>query len=550
MKLEPGSVFASYEIRGVVGRGAMGVVYLGWDPKLDREVALKVVSEHLTDDPAFRDRFSREARAAARVDHPGVVTIYETGEEAGVPYIAMKHVSGTDLETVLAEQGRLDPSRAFRLLTPVADGLDAAHKVGVVHRDVKPANILVPNDGSTSVLVDFGIGRVTHGTRATQTGTWVGTVDYVAPEQIRGSDLDGRADQYSLACVLFEVISGGPPFPRDDPLQAMFAHANDEPPLVESGDYEVDERINAALQRALSKDPSARFPSCGELLRSVQGFSGGGTQLGFQGGAAGDLRGIRDAVASTQTDFNSPSPPKLGPRGTVVGASGQHGDRSSDETDGASPAIQTRGRFTRVLIGAGALALLAVIGGAVSLGTGVVGVPEPSQGSGDESSTLGQVSAAALEWTPSCDYAIETIRKLQVDLSVWNGIGPAALNKEAQVARVALNTCQSGAPSAVGISEAKKLVDEAHSMLPKKARWKTGTYRFTCYPWGAIFSSRDRAAISQDARDKCAAKGDAGGTVEAVSRAPAPVADRIVVGANEIGGSLYDLLSDDNALAS
>ncbi len=265
--LAEGTEFAGYVIRERIGRGAMGVVYRAEDPKLSREVALKVVAEHLAEDDQFRARFAQEAKAAARVEHPGVVAIYQTGEENGIPFLAMRLIRGRELSQVLAERGKIPVAEAVRILTPIAEGLDAAHAAGIVHRDVKPANILVPNDGSPAVLVDFGIGRVMQGTRATQTGSWVGTVDYVAPEQIRGADVDGRADQYSLGCVLYEMVEGKPPFERGDAIQTMFAHASEDVPLSS-----VDEPgVRAAFNRALAKDPDARFQSCAELVAVASG---------------------------------------------------------------------------------------------------------------------------------------------------------------------------------------------------------------------------------------------------------------------------------------
>lgn len=270
-ELAEGSVFAGYEVGSVLGRGAMGVVYQARDPKLERDVALKVVAEHLAQDASFRERFVQEARAVARVEHPGVVAIYQTGEERGVPFLAMRLVRGRELSKVLAEHGRLTPDEALRLLRPVAEGLDAAHAAGIVHRDVKPANIIVPADGSPPVLVDFGIGRVMQETRATQTGSWVGTVDYVAPEQIRGGAVDGRADQYALGCVMHELVMGTPPFRRDDTIQTLFAQASDPPPVIATGDAEADARLNAAVGRALAKRPEERFATCRDLLGSAAG---------------------------------------------------------------------------------------------------------------------------------------------------------------------------------------------------------------------------------------------------------------------------------------
>ncbi len=330
--LAEGTEFAGYVIRERIGRGAMGVVYRAEDPKLSREVALKVVAEHLAEDDQFRARFAQEAKAAARVEHPGVVAIYQTGEENGIPFLAMRLIRGRELSQVLAERGKIPVAEAVRVLTPIAEGLDAAHAAGIVHRDVKPANILVPNDGSPAVLVDFGIGRVMQGTRATQTGSWVGTVDYVAPEQIRGADVDGRADQYSLGCVLYEMIEGKPPFERGDAIQTMFAHASEDVPLSS-----VDEPgVRAAFNRALAKDPDARFQSCAELVAV----------------ASGTRRA--DAIPLTS-----------GKTGTII-ASGSPQMAEAVTTNSSPPAASETGvRGGRKATGSGRKWLLAGIGAAV-----------------------------------------------------------------------------------------------------------------------------------------------------------------------------------------
>lgn len=271
--LDLGVSFGGYEIREVLGRGAMGVVYRAYDARLDREVALKVVAAHLAQDPEFRGRFAQEARSAARVENPGVIAIYESGEVEETPFLAMRLIRGRELSEILKDRGRISREEALRILEPIARGLDAAHQAGIVHRDVKPANILVPDDGTPAVLVDFGIGRVMQGTRATQTGAWVGTVDYVAPEQIRGGDVDGRADQYALACVLYEMLEGVPPFRRDDAIQSLFAHANDTPPAVSTGSPESDATASAAIARAMSKAPGERFSTCESFLGAVRSAS-------------------------------------------------------------------------------------------------------------------------------------------------------------------------------------------------------------------------------------------------------------------------------------
>src|SRR5438876_6434753 len=207
-----GTELAGYRIESLLGRGGMGVVYRARDLALERDVALKLLAPELAEDIRFRERFLRESRLAASLDHPAIIPIYDAGEVGGHLYIAMRLVDGTDLKRLLADEGVLAPERAFGLLAQVGDALDAAHERGLVHRDVKPSNVLVDERGHC-YLADFGLSRrlAEHGPGLTG-GRSLGTVDYVAPEQIRGEELDGRADLYSLGCLLYECLVGSPPF--------------------------------------------------------------------------------------------------------------------------------------------------------------------------------------------------------------------------------------------------------------------------------------------------------------------------------------------------
>jgi serine/threonine protein kinase len=209
-------VLSAYQVEELIGRGGMGEVYLARDPRLDRPVALKVLGADLAGDERFHERLLRESRLAAGLDHPNVVPIYEAGEAEGRLFIAMRYVDGVDLRTLLRRQGALAPERALALAGQVAGALDAAHARGLVHRDVKPSNVLVDDPGGRDhcYLADFGLTQ-SASDRGPADGSLMGTLDYVAPEQIRGDEIDGRADQYALACLLFECLTGSLPFRRD-----------------------------------------------------------------------------------------------------------------------------------------------------------------------------------------------------------------------------------------------------------------------------------------------------------------------------------------------
>jgi hypothetical protein len=252
---EVGTQFAGYRIEGVVGRGGMGVVYRATELALERPVALKLIAPELTDDDSFRERFLRESRLAASIDHSGILPVYAAGEADGELYLASRFVAGTDLRALL-DDGPLPPERAIGLVGQVADALDAAHERGLVHRDVKPGNVLV-DLADHCYLCDFGLTtqRVDGGTTAT--GRLAGSLDYLAPEQIRRGEVDGRADQYALACVLYELLSGAPPFRHETEAQILWAHMQEEPPPLLAYD-----ELDAVFARALAKEPDERYEDC------------------------------------------------------------------------------------------------------------------------------------------------------------------------------------------------------------------------------------------------------------------------------------------------
>src|SRR5215211_6625156 len=222
-----GTSVAGYTIERLLGRGGMGAVYLAEDTALARKVALKLLSPELAENERFCERFLRESRLAASLDHPHVVPIYQAGEADGVLYIAMRYVEGTDLKALLAREGALEPARALALCEQVAGALDAAHQRGLVHRDVKPANVLIDEAGH-AYLADFGLTKQTSSISGlTGTGELVGTVDYVAPEQVRGGEVGAAADQYALACLLYECLTGEPPFRRESDVAALWAHVEE-----------------------------------------------------------------------------------------------------------------------------------------------------------------------------------------------------------------------------------------------------------------------------------------------------------------------------------
>jgi serine/threonine protein kinase len=257
--------FAGYRIDSRVGRGGMGVVYRATDLALDRAVALKVLDDELARDPAFRRRFLGESKLAASLDHPNVVPIYAAGECDGMPYIAMRFVPGADLRSVLRDNGRLQPERAARIIAQVASALDAAHARGLVHRDVKPANVLLTPEDHV-YLTDFGLTkRVSPDTDATRTGVVLGTLNYMAPEQIRGSTIGPYTDIYSLGCMTLHLLTGEVPFPVETEEAKLWAHVSERPPRPSERVPGLGQAFDPIVARAMAKVPEQRFATAGQV---------------------------------------------------------------------------------------------------------------------------------------------------------------------------------------------------------------------------------------------------------------------------------------------
>ncbi len=261
-----------YRIERELGRGSMGVVYLAEDVHLQRKVALKVLTPSFAGDERFRTRFTRESQVAATLDHPHVVPIYSAGEAGGLLYIAMRYVDGQDLRAVLQADGPLALERALAVVTQMGDALDAAHEQGLVHRDVKPANILVDwrKGQEHCYLCDFGITKhAGAGSDLTATDQLFGTYDYIAPEQIHGKPVDGRADVYALGCVLYQCLTGAVPFAREGSAALLWAHMHDEPPLATALRPDLPAALDGIVAKAIAKRPEDRYATCGELALAL-----------------------------------------------------------------------------------------------------------------------------------------------------------------------------------------------------------------------------------------------------------------------------------------
>ena len=269
-----------YEIGGVLGRGGMAEVHRGRDLRLGREVAVKVLRSDLARDPSFQVRFRREAQASASLNHPAIVAVYDTGEDrtttGATPYIVMEYVEGETLRDVLRREGHLSPERAMSLSADICGALDFSHRNGIVHRDVKPGNVMITPQGTVKVM-DFGIARAVSDSAATMTSTAavIGTAQYLSPEQARGESVDARSDVYSLGCMLYELVTGAPPFTGDSPVAVAYQHVREDPKLPSSINPQIPAELDAILLKAMSKNPANRYQSAAEmrndLLRALAG---------------------------------------------------------------------------------------------------------------------------------------------------------------------------------------------------------------------------------------------------------------------------------------
>lgn len=272
--LADGTQIAGYRIESLIGRGGMAVVYRAEDSRLGRKVALKLLTPELMQHEQFRARFIQESRIAASLDHPNIIPIYEAGAVDDALFIAMRYVEGSDLKALLMSQAPLDPGRVLRLFTQIGDALDAAHERGLVHRDVKPGNVLLaPGRGEVEhvYLTDFGLTKRTTSLSAGLTGTghFLGTIDYVAPEQIAAKPVEPRTDIYAMGCMLYECLTGRLPFHRDDDAALLWAHLVEAPPPVTALRPDLSPEVDAVVVRAMAKSPQDRYGSCQDLVADL-----------------------------------------------------------------------------------------------------------------------------------------------------------------------------------------------------------------------------------------------------------------------------------------
>ena len=353
----PGTDLGDFVVESIAGRGGMGVVYRARQKRPERIVALKVISAEFAEDELFRSRFQREAAIAASIEHPNVIPVYAVDEVDGTLFIAMRFVDGVDLRAMLARESHLQPQRAAWIADQVAQALDAAHARGLVHRDIKPANILIATGERREhvYLTDFGVSRRIAGTQGlTGTGAFIGTVDYVSPEQARGERVDARSDVYSLGCVLFQCLTGTVPFQVDNDLAKLYAHASQPVPSMLERKPDLSAALATVVSRAMAKDPMERYQSAGDLGRAALAVCSGGPA------PISSERTVAVGPAAPEEADSVPSPPHPEP------------SRSSSAARRAPAAARPRAarQWKLLLAGAALAALVVAVGLVIGIGGG------------------------------------------------------------------------------------------------------------------------------------------------------------------------------------
>ena len=448
----------------------MGVVYRATDLLLERIVALKLIAAELAHDQGFRERFKRESKLAASIRHANVITIYRTGEEAGLLYITMDFIEGTDFGKILAQRGRLEPRLAATHIAQVAAALDAAHARGLVHRDVKPANVLIADDGAADphvYLTDFGLAKqASSASEVTETGMIVGTLDYMAPEQLQGGSLDARADVYALGCLTYQAITGRVPYPRETQPAKIWAHMNDPPPSVLDAAPDVPAPFDDIVRRAMAKDPNDRYPSAGDLGRAVLAAAEGQGPMAAERSVA-----VGDAAAR-------PADAAQGRSAAAVAA---------------EPVGAGRRSLGPLIAGVAALALALVVAVVLVLAGGDDGNdPEPVSNTGESESAGAtqpaeqEIRRVVEEFSTSSDPAVCELGTQAFHERVWGGDGPGAssacrrelpqLKRSGQVSIQSLKLSGSSASAEVVFGDGE---EGEYTLVETQDGWRLNDYMLT-----------------------------------------------------------------------
>jgi eukaryotic-like serine/threonine-protein kinase len=409
---QPRLLGGRYELDGIVGRGGMAEVYRARDIRLDRIVAVKTLREDLARDQTFQARFRREAQSAASLNHPSIVAVYDTGEDntggSHIPYIVMEYVDGRTLRDLLREDRRLLPERALEITDGVLRALDYSHRNGIVHRDIKPGNVMLTRGGQVKVM-DFGIARAVSDAQATmtQTAQVIGTAQYLSPEQARGERVDARSDLYSTGCLLYELLTGRPPFLGDSPVAIAYQHVRENPVPPSRVDPEVPQWADTIVLRAMAKDPRDRYQSAGDMRQDIQRA----------------LQGV--PVAAPRTAAYGATTQRVGPATAMAGVptGALPGYQYGRDDDGYPPEPPERRWLPVVLWVAGVLLVLGVVGGVAYaiLGGGSSGHAVPQVDGQTLSQAEKAITAAGLKYTVQKQASATTPKNIVISTSPANG---------------------------------------------------------------------------------------------------------------------------------
>src|SRR6266567_2901418 len=404
---QPRLLGGRYELDGIVGRGGMAEVYRARDLRLDRIVAVKTLREDLARDQTFQARFRREAQSAASLNHPSIVAVYDTGEDTDgphIPYIVMEYVDGRTLRDLLREDRRLLPERALEITDGVLRALDYSHRNGIVHRDIKPGNVMLTRGGQVKVM-DFGIARAVSDAQATmtQTAQVIGTAQYLSPEQARGERVDARSDLYSTGCLLYELLTGRPPFLGDSPVAIAYQHVRENPVPPSRVDPEVPQWADAIVLRAMAKDPRDRYQSAAEMRQDIQRA----------------LSGV--PVAAPRTAAYGTATQRVGPATAM--ATGAMAGYQYGSDDGYPPEPTERRWLPIVLWIAGILVVLGVVGGVLYaiLGGGSSGHAVPQVNGQTLTVAEKEITQAGLKYTVQKQPSPTVPKNIVISTSPPNG---------------------------------------------------------------------------------------------------------------------------------
>jgi tRNA A-37 threonylcarbamoyl transferase component Bud32 len=398
--------FAGYHIEALIGRGGMGAVYRARHLRLGRHVALKVLIPDLAEDATFRERFIRESQMAAGFEHPNVIPIYDADEEDGVLYIAMRYVEGSDLKSVLERKGAISPERTLSIIEQTASALDAAHSRGLVHRDVKPANILIADPGDRVYLTDFGVAKQTTSSGLTKTGWFLGTVNYAAPEQIEGKPVSPATDVYALGCVVYECLAGSAPFVKESDVAVIHAHLLEPPPALSGNRPDLPAALDTIVSTALAKAPQLRYATCAALVGALRG-------------ALVQAPPAQTEAAAAIPETRAAAPPETAP---TLPPTLEAAPPATEPLAPATPPPPSRRWLVPLLAALGALA---VAGGAFGVVLLATGDDEPgAQATTAQPATTEAASATTTEPTTTAEEQLDRARNLayteQIDRLLTN----------------------------------------------------------------------------------------------------------------------------------